>query len=161
MTFPSGRAVKPNICTDARVSMPLVSRLVFYLTPGEEKGGGGVWRCTPVKACSKRLHTISHTDARTHTETRRGRKNKKIKSFSHAESRRWGDLQRHIGRSPGICSCSSSSSSRSLRRHTAAKRDTGPRLQPRLHVLISHWWAARADFVESERNTRAFLMIFT
>lgn len=53
------------------------SRLMtqVYLTPeGEEVGG--VWRCTPVKACSKRPHTLSHTDLRKHTETCRVVKNK-------------------------------------------------------------------------------------
>lgn len=48
---------------------------VYLAREGEEVGG--VWRCTPVKACSKRLHTLSHTDARTHTEACRVVKKKK------------------------------------------------------------------------------------
>lgn len=83
---------------------------VYLAREGEEVGG--VWRCTPVKVCCKRLHTLSHTDARTHTETCRVVKKKK--TSSPADSRRRGDLQQHIGRPPGI------RSSRSPRRHTAA-----------------------------------------
>lgn len=106
-----------------------------YLTPeGEEVGG--VWRCTPVKACSKRLHTLSNTDARMHTETCR------VVKHSPADSGRRGGLQRHIGRSPGICS------RRWPRRHTAANV-TPDRVSSRGSTFSS---SARADFAESEQT---------
>lgn len=64
---------------------------------------------------------------RTQKHVRLLKKKKKKKGFSPTDSGRRRDLRHHIGCSPGMCS------SRPPKKHTAAKRDTGPTQAPRSH----------------------------